>query len=55
MSNYIKSIPIKEKRVLVQARVAKKDYAALKKAKVKIPELIREACREAVKKLEGFE
>lgn len=51
MSNYIKSIPIEEDRVLVQSRISSKDYEALKRARVKIPELIRQACAEAARKL----
>ena len=52
MSNYVKSIPIEEKRVLVQSRISEKDFKLLKKHKVKIAELIRQACFEAVLELQ---
>lgn len=47
------NLPIKRtKNVLVQARACEDDVRRLKRAKVNIPELIREAILEAVSRLD---
>lgn len=51
MANFIKSIPLEEERILVQSRISKSDYRELKRAGVKMPELIRQACAEAARQL----
>jgi post-segregation antitoxin (ccd killing protein) len=49
----MKPLPKKEPKQLVQSRVSKEDVAALRKAGVDIPELIRQAIADAASQLRG--